>query len=67
MARYKDAVRWIAWNDETTEDCDEVLSSLVSVCLIADIWGKTTATVALDVLRVREREGIIPRLYGDKR
>lgn len=55
MANFKAAVRWIALNDELEETSPEVLAELVSVCLVADVWGKTPHVVALEVLRDRDR------------
>ena len=53
MARYADAVRWIAENDETAETEAEEMETLISVLLVADVWSKPVETVARDVIRLR--------------
>lgn len=52
----RDAVAWIALNDETAELDAEVLSSLISVCMIADLWSKDRQVVAKAVLAARKRQ-----------
>lgn len=51
MARYADAIYWIASNDDTDwvtsgHDCPSVTASLV-----ADLFGKDDATVRADIER----------------
>ena len=53
MARYMDAIRWIANNDEPECTDVDVVAGMISVQLIADVWDKGTATVAADVVQVR--------------
>lgn len=61
MAAYKDAVAWIAANDggdDTTpnmswEQAFSWVDGLVTVCLVADLFGKDPVDVACDVLRKR--------------
>ncbi len=61
MASYKDAVSWIAANDgagDTPNGMDYAMAhddvkGLISVCLVADVWGKVQDEVAVDVLRER--------------
>lgn len=61
MASYKEAVAWIASNDgagDTPEGMDyaaahDDVRSMISVCLVADVWGKIQDEVAVDVLKVR--------------
>lgn len=55
MARYAEAVDWIANNDECTERDAEVIAELISVVLVADLWQKEAEDVAADVLKVRKR------------
>jgi hypothetical protein len=55
MARYVDAVAWIANNDETSETDAAVIAELISVVLVADLWRKEPEDVAADVLRARAR------------
>jgi len=49
MPRYTDAIEWIALNDEPTYLEVDAIKSLISVCLVADLFGKTTELVASDV------------------
>lgn len=61
MARYKDAVAWIAWNDSPgdSDSLDpEVVGYLVSSVLVADVWGKSPAEVGRDVVEFRKRNKI---------
>lgn len=56
MASYKKAVAWIALNDEPLwvdlEDL-EAISEMISVQLIAELFGKPEKKVAQDVLKYR--------------
>ena len=52
---YRFGVEWIALNDECSERDIEMIESLISVALLADLFGKTTEEVARDVLRYREK------------
>ena len=54
-ASYREAVQWIAVNDEPGEKDVEVMQGMISVCLVADIFGADQAVVAKDVMRARER------------
>lgn len=56
---YKAAVQWIADNDEPTIRTMERLgeaADLISVMLVADMWGTTASSVAADVIRKRIAE-----------
>lgn len=61
MARYTDAVEWIALNDSAGDtpagmDFDDAFDNarnLVSTCLVADVFGVDQDKVGMDVLRVR--------------
>jgi hypothetical protein len=53
-ASYREAVRWIADNDEPDEDDPEFVSELISVQLVADLWRKSPGQVARAVVRARE-------------
>lgn len=55
MARYIDAVEWIASNDESAEMDLEVIQYLVTVQMVSDIWDKPSEIVAKDVLKWRKR------------
>jgi hypothetical protein len=53
---YRNAVAWIALNDSPADnDPVEWLSGLVTVCLVADLFGVDQKEVAADVLRYREK------------
>lgn len=52
---YREGVRWIAANDEPTVTDLATLESLISVALLADLFGHPRSKVALDVARVREQ------------
>lgn len=57
-AGYREAVAWIAWNDEGAERELDVIADSVTVCLVADLFGLEPERVARDVLRKRVREKI---------
>lgn len=57
-ASYREAIAWIAWNDEPTEYEVERIEPMVSVQLVADIFGKWSYDVARAVSRYRERHNI---------
>lgn len=53
---YARAVDWIARNDEDVlmdESDIEEMSGLISVVLVADLWGKDPGVVARDVIKMR--------------
>lgn len=61
MARYKDAIEWIVFNDDTTEiregDLNEAESIVpVSVVLVADLWGKDVIEVVIDIRKLWEKQ-----------
>ncbi len=56
MASYREAIEWIARNDEDGETDVEVMSGLISVLLVADLWRKEPEDVAKAVVRERLRE-----------
>lgn len=49
----RQAIQWIADNDETGETDIAVLETLISVALVADLFGKSTTYVATRVMAVR--------------
>jgi hypothetical protein len=55
-AGYREAVQWIAHNDEPGEHDVETMADLVSVLLVADLFGKPADEVARDVVRAREHD-----------
>jgi hypothetical protein len=59
-ARFADAIHWIAGNDETGESDPAVMEQLCTVCLVADLWGRSPWEVAVLVLKHRrEQLGIL--------
>lgn len=53
MARYKEAVQWIAYNDEPSETDPNAMSGLISVVMVADLWDKDAGDVAREVVAIR--------------
>jgi hypothetical protein len=54
-ARYFDAIRWIAFNDDPalgTSD-SKAIEQMMTVALVADLFGKPVRVVATDVIRCR--------------
>ena len=58
-ASYRGGIEWIAQNDETSESDPETMSTMISVLLLADLFGKEPVKVARDVIRYRTEEGLI--------
>lgn len=58
-ASYREAVIWIAHNDECGEGAVSVVAYSITVLLIADLWRKDPETVARAVVAERKREGLI--------
>lgn len=54
-ASIKSAIKWIAENDETAEMDEDVIASLISVMLVADLFGKTPDYIASKVIRERNK------------
>ncbi len=52
-ASYRFGVEWIALNDEPGEMDSEVVSGLISTCLLADLFGKDQEKVAADIIQFR--------------
>ena len=61
---YRQAVRWIAAEDEPLILKVSELSGLISVALVADLFGKEAITVARDVARLREHKAQAKKLGG---
>lgn len=55
-ASYREAVRWIAVNDEPTDTDSDSIAGYISTLLIADIFDVEPSKVANDVLRERNRK-----------
>jgi hypothetical protein len=53
-ASYRDAIRWIAENDEGGETDPEVIADMITALLVADLFGKEPAAVAAAVIRKRK-------------
>lgn len=61
MARYADAVEWIAFNDAAGDEAsEEEVAGFVSTLLVADVFNKQPQKVAKDILRFRKKHGILP-------
>lgn len=54
-ASYRNAIDWIAENDESAERDVNVMADVPTVALVAEIFQKPTVTVALAVVRQREK------------
>lgn len=52
-ASYRHGIDWIALNDGVEERDPETIATQISVCLLADLFGKTPQQVAFDVLKSR--------------
>ena len=59
VARYKDGVAWVARNDDPgsldAQDV-EVLSGMMTVALLADLFAMPAHSVAEDIVRFRQKE-----------
>ena len=60
-ASYREAVAWIARNDEGSATDVDVIAAFVSVLLIADLFGTEADRIARDVVRYRKKHGIWDR------
>ena len=54
-AGYRDAIDFIAFNDEDAERDVEQIQLLATTLLVSSIFGAPTEKVAMDVLRLREK------------
>lgn len=58
MSKYTDAVVWIAYEDDPggsdALDAEEIKGNL-TVCLVADVFGRVPFNVALDVVSIRKK------------
>ena len=60
-ASYREAVAWIAYNDDpgSSDSRDaEAVRGMISVGLVADIFGVDSERVAADVVRIRVKENV---------
>lgn len=57
-ASYREAIEWIALNDEPSCRDPEWLPTTVTALLIADIFGADPARVGRDVLRYRIKHDV---------
>jgi hypothetical protein len=55
-ASYRNAVAWIALNDETTEIDPQEIRGFISVVLVADLFDVDALKVASDVVRYRMKQ-----------
>jgi hypothetical protein len=54
MASYKQAVQWLADNEDAAVSIEE-FKDLVAVVLVADLWKKPNELVAKDVFKLRSK------------
>jgi hypothetical protein len=66
-ASFREGVKWIAFNDEPSERDESVISEMISVALLVDLFGKSTEHVARHVLRERTRNERIERELEERR
>lgn len=59
MASIKTAIDWIAENDETGIERAHEMQDLISVALVADLFGKDPMEIAVRVINRRRDLGII--------
>jgi hypothetical protein len=52
---YREAIEWIAYNDEPTLLDRMQISELISVCLVSDVFGVEPINVAMDIIHIRNR------------
>jgi len=57
MARYQDAIDWLAWNDDTSfmDDSERGYGLSVTASLIADLWNKTEEELRADLRKALKR------------
>jgi hypothetical protein len=56
MARYADAIEWVAYNDEPDDDDASSIAEYITTALVADVFGKDADAVAHDIARQRLRD-----------
>lgn len=56
MARYKDAIAWIALNDDVDIGEPGGAPPLISMCLVADLFDKEVEEVHRAVVKYRKKE-----------
>ena len=55
---YRDAVAWIAENDEPKEKNDSIIAEMISVQLISDLCKKSANLIASDIILYRVKNKI---------
>lgn len=55
---YKAAIEFITFNDEPGDLDAESVSSMISVGLVAELFGKSTAEVATSVVALRRKVSV---------
>lgn len=68
-ASYREAIAWIAWNDDLGSNDSlnaTACAEMISCCLVADLFGVPAARVGGDVVayRVKEKACEPPALEG---
>jgi hypothetical protein len=51
---YREAVEWIAFNDDETETDIEAIRQQMTVVLVADVFHLVPGVVAREVIRLRQ-------------
>lgn len=49
---YRAALQWLADNDDTSDIDDAEAPPLISWCLVADIYGRTTSEIIADLRKL---------------
>lgn len=67
-ASYRNAVNWIAWNDNAgCGEGAEDIGSYVSSVLIAEIFDVPSSRVGKDIERIRIKNGMLPKTKKGKK
>jgi len=54
---YRDAIAWVAENDDPSVTDPELVYGAVTVVFVADLFGVEQEKVAADVVKFREKHG----------
>lgn len=53
---YKDAIFWLAMNDDHDPETPADVARLTTTILVADLFGRLAITVGRDVLKIRNKQ-----------
>jgi len=59
MAKYRDAVQWIADNDEPTLYDPKAIATQITTQLVSDIFKKNLMQVAMDIYKARNDDFMV--------